>query len=234
MSTKDLARITAASEAVALLLFAVLHGDRDAVALGVACLIGLGLLAWRRTVVVGFGLLGLLFADVAFFTATAGVSNAMNGEGVAPAALQLSLAVISLVGLAAVAVAVVRRSATGPRLAPFLAAVAVLSAMVSAGTAAMAQAAAPDAGGSTLRLRTKDTAYSTRELVARAGLVRVDMMNADLFWHTFSIEALGVDLRVPLDGRRSVSFTAAPGTYEYHCQIPGHLQAGMTGTLTVR
>jgi len=27
-----------------------------------------------------------------------------------------------------------------------------------------------------------------------------------------------VDLRVPLDGRRSVTFTAAPGVYEYRCQ----------------
>ncbi len=86
----------------------------------------------------------------------------------------------------------------------------------------------------TLRVRSKDTAYSTRELVAHAGQIRVDMTNADLFWHTLTIDALGVDLRVPLDGQRSVTFTAAPGVYEYHCQIPGHAQAGMTGTLIVR
>lgn len=234
MSTKALVRVAATSEAVAMLFFAATHADRDAVALGVACLAGLGLLAWRRTAIVGFVLLGLLFADIAFFTASAGVSNATNGEGLGPAALQLSLAVISFVGLAAVILGVLRRSTLEQRVGQALATVAVVGALVSAGSAASAPVAADAPGPSTLRVRTKDTTFSTRELVARTGEIRVDMTNADLFWHTFTIDALGVDLRVPLDGRRSVTFTAAPGVYQYHCQIPGHTQAGMTGTLTVR
>lgn len=233
MSTKGLVRVAAGSDAVALLFFAAMHADREAVALGVACLVGLGLLAWRRTAIVGFVLLALLFADVAFFTATAGASNATNGEGLA-AAFQLSLAVISCVGLAAVIFAVLRRSTMERRVGRALATVAIVGALVSAGSAASAQVTADAAGPSTLRVRTKDTTFSTRELVARTGEIRVEMTNADLFWHTFTIDALGVDLRVPLAGRRSVTFTAAPGVYQYHCQIPGHTQAGMIGTLTVR
>jgi len=234
MSTKGLVRVAAASEALSLLFFAAIHADRDAAALGVACLLGLALLAWGRTRIVGFVLLGLLFVDVAFFTVSAGVSNVTNGEGLASAALQFSLAVISLAGLAALIFAVLRRSTLDQRVARALAAVAVVGAVVFMGSAAGTQGAADAAGPSTLSVRTKDTAYSTRELVARAGEIRVDMTNADLFWHTFTIESLGVDLRVPLDGRRSVTFTAAPGVYEYRCQIPGHAQAGMTGRLTVR
>jgi plastocyanin len=234
MSTKGLVRVAAASEALSLLFFAAIHADRDAAALAVACLVGLGLLVWRRTSIVGLVLLGLLFADVLFFTASAGISNATNGEGLASVALQLSLAVISLTGLAALLFAVMRRSAVERRTGRALAAVAVIGAVVFLASAASAQVAADAAGPSILRVRTKDTAYSTRELVARAGEIRVDMTNADLFWHTFTIDALGVDLRVPLDGRRSVTFTAPPGVYEYRCQIPGHAQAGMTGTLTVR
>jgi len=233
MSAKGLVRIAAISEAVALLFFAGTHGDREAVALGVVCLIGLVLLAWRRTARAGLALLGVLFADIAFFTTSAGVSNATNGEAGA-AALQLSFAVIALVGLVGLVFAALRRSTPGPRFGRVLATIAVVGALVSAGSAASAQVAADSTGSSTLRIRTKDTAYSPRELVARAGEIRIDMTNGDLFWHTFTIDALGVDLRVPLDGRRSVTFTAAPGTYEYHCQIPGHTQAGMTGTLTVR
>ena len=233
MSTRSLVRIAAVSDAVALLFFAAMHADREAVALGVVCLVGFGLLAWRRTAIVGFALLALLFADIAFFTATAGTSNATNGEGLA-AAFQLSLAVISFVGLAAVILTVLRRSTIERPVGRALATVAIVGALVSAGSAASAQVAADSTGSSTLRIRTKDTAYSTRALVARAGEIRVDMTNADLFWHTFTIDALGVDLRVPLDGRRSVTFTAAAGSYEYRCQIPGHGQAGMTGTLTVR
>lgn len=234
MSMKTLVRVAAASEGLALLFFAALHADRDAIALGVVCLVGLGLLAWRRSAIVGRVVLGLLFADIAFFTASAGVSNATNGEGLGPVALQLSLAVISAIGVAAVVLGFLRRSAMGRRTGRALATVAVVAALVSAGSAASAQAAAGASGASTLRIETKDTAYSTRELVARAGEIRVDMTNADLFWHTFTIDALGVDLRVPLAGRRSVTFSAAPGVYEYHCGIPGHGQAGMTGTITVR
>lgn len=233
MSTKGLVRVAAASEAVALLFFALIHADRDAVALGAACLVGLGLLAWRRTAIVGFALLALLFIDVAFFTLSAGISNATNGEGLGPVSLQLSLAVISLSGLAAVIAALARRSTIDGRVGWVLASVAVVAALVSAVSAGSAQATSAASGGSTLRIDTKDTAYSTPELVARSGEIRIDMTNADLFWHTFTIDALGVDLRVPLAGRRSVTFTAAPGVYEYHCQIPGHTQAGMTGMLTV-
>jgi plastocyanin len=235
MSTKGLVRIAAVSEAVAVLFFAAIHADRDAIALGVACAVGLALLAWRRTAIVGFALLGLLFIDVAFFTLTAGISNATNAEGLGPVALQLSLAAISIIGLAAVIFAIARRSTVDRRLGWVLGTIAVVAALVSAVSAGSAQAASGASGGSTtLRIETKDTAYSTSALVAGAGEIRINMTNADLFWHTFTIDALGVDLRVPLAGRRSVTFTAAPGVYEFHCQIPGHTQAGMTGTLIVR
>ncbi len=233
MSAKGLVRIAAASEAVALLFFAGMRSDREAVALGIACLAGLALLVWRRTAIVGLALLGLLFADIAFFTASAGVSNATNSEA-GPAAPPLWFAAIASVGPAALTAAALRRSTLERRFGRTLATIAVVGALVSAGSAASAQVAADTAGPSTLRVRTKDSAYSTRELVARAGEIRLNVTNADLFWHTFTIDALGVDLRVPLDGRRSVIFTAAPGTYEYRCQIPGHVQVGMTGTLIVR
>ena len=233
MSAKGSVRIAAASEAVALLFFAWTHADREALALGVACLVGLALLSRRRTSIVGLVLLGLLFAAVAFFTATAGVSNATNGEA-GSTALLLSFAVIACVGLVALAVATARRPTLGQPFGWALATIAVVAALVSVGSAANAPVAADAAIPSALRVRTKDTAYSTRDLVARTGEIRVDMTNADLFWHTFTIDALGVDLRVPLDGSRSVTFAAAPGVYRYYCEVPGHAQAGMTGTLTVR
>ena len=62
----------------------------------------------------------------------------------------------------------------------------------------------------------------------------VSLANHDLFWHTFTIERLGVNLDVPVGGSRSVTFTAALGTYTFICRIPGHAAAGMRGTLTVR
>ena len=60
----------------------------------------------------------------------------------------------------------------------------------------------------------------------------VAVRNRDLFWHTFTIDTLGVDITAPV-GVRSASFEAEPGTYEFYCRIPGHATLGMRGTLTV-
>jgi uncharacterized cupredoxin-like copper-binding protein len=35
-------------------------------------------------------------------------------------------------------------------------------------------------------------------------------------------------------GVSTVTTTLAPGTYEFYCSVPGHEQAGMKGTLTVK
>jgi plastocyanin len=64
--------------------------------------------------------------------------------------------------------------------------------------------------------------------------VTVAVRNRDLFWHTFTIDALGVDVAVPVGRLRSASFEARPGTYSYYCRIPGHETLGMRGTITVR
>jgi len=79
----------------------------------------------------------------------------------------------------------------------------------------------------------KDVRFSPRTLDARQGRITVRMANHDLFWHTFTIDKLDVDVRVPVGGARRVTFTAAPGTYEFYCAIPGHKRAGMHGTFTV-
>ena len=232
MDPTQLIRISAASLAAAMLFFAAVRADRDAIAIGVVCLVGLALLSWRRGAIVGRVVLGFLFLDVCFFTASAAASLAANADGAGPVALQLSLALVSMVGLVAVIATALRRRMGRPlgRTVGAVAIAAGLVAVVSALSALQAEAAQP----STARIETKDTAYSTKALTVSAGEVRINMTNSDLFWHTFTIDALGVDLRVPLAGRRVTVFTAPPGTYTYYCEIPGHASAGMRGTLTVR
>ena len=83
-------------------------------------------------------------------------------------------------------------------------------------------------------MTTENMAYSNASLISNAGQVGVRLNNKDLFWHTFTIDALGVDLKVPVNGDEAVTFTAAPGTYDFYCTIPGHAQMGMRGTLIVR
>src|SRR5437588_671899 len=77
-------------------------------------------------------------------------------------------------------------------------------------------------------------ADSTKTLTAGSGQATVSIANQDLFWHTFTIDKLGVNVLVPVGGHRELSLNLAPGTYIYYCAIPGHRQAGMQGTLTVR
>ena len=61
------------------------------------------------------------------------------------------------------------------------------------------------------------------------------MENKGPLEHSFVVDELGVKLeRVPPGQTGSVSFTPrAAGTYAYYCDVPGHKEAGMTGTLTV-
>ncbi|HJT38570.1 MAG TPA: multicopper oxidase domain-containing protein [Actinomycetota bacterium] len=56
--------------------------------------------------------------------------------------------------------------------------------------------------------------------------------NMDPLEHNITIDAL--HLKVTAPANKTVSFSIAkPGIYTFYCSIPGHRQAGMTGTITV-
>lgn len=55
--------------------------------------------------------------------------------------------------------------------------------------------------------------------------------NQDGVRHVFVVEELGVELEIPGRKARRLDVTAAPGTYEVICTVPGHEE--MTGTLVV-
>lgn len=67
--------------------------------------------------------------------------------------------------------------------------------------------------------------------VDRGGAVFVD--NKDLYRHTFTIEALGLDEEVPASIDKRIVIDAAPGQYEFICDVEGH-EEDMKGVLTVR
>jgi plastocyanin len=88
--------------------------------------------------------------------------------------------------------------------------------------------------GAVVTIESRNAAYSTTSLAAPRGQVTVVLTNRDLFWHTFTIHQLGVDLEAPLGGTREVTFTAPAGSYRFYCRVPAHAAAGMRGTLTIR
>lgn len=68
-----------------------------------------------------------------------------------------------------------------------------------------------------------------------AGVEQFTMKNIQSGVHTFLIRGVsGFMLEVSGDGDTDTKkVELKPGTYTYYCNIPGHEQAGMKGTLTV-
>jgi uncharacterized cupredoxin-like copper-binding protein/mono/diheme cytochrome c family protein len=52
--------------------------------------------------------------------------------------------------------------------------------------------------------------------------------------HNFSIDELDVSVDIAPGETKEVTITAPEGEYEYYCNIPGHKEAGMVGTLISR
>ncbi|HST34069.1 MAG TPA: plastocyanin/azurin family copper-binding protein [Solirubrobacteraceae bacterium] len=80
--------------------------------------------------------------------------------------------------------------------------------------------------------------YNTKSLSAKAGKVSVDFTNSSSLPHNVTIESSGGEQvgATPTfsGGSKSVSVNLKPGTYKFFCSVPGHRQAGMEGTLTVK
>jgi uncharacterized cupredoxin-like copper-binding protein len=52
--------------------------------------------------------------------------------------------------------------------------------------------------------------------------------------HNFSIDQLHIDQDVQPGETKTVTVNAPAGTYQFYCNVPGHKEAGMIGTLTVK
>ena len=85
---------------------------------------------------------------------------------------------------------------------------------------------------------TGQLAYSTKTLSASSGKVTIDFTNKSPLPHNVMIaNAAGKVLGgTPTfqGGSKTLSLNLPPGTYTFYCSVPGHEQAGMKGTLTVR
>lgn len=227
LSWRRLLVLAALADMVVILVVAAVLSDLEAAAVGVGFIAGSALLRWR-TGLAGRILLGLLFVDVLAWMALGALTNIGAGEAVGAVVVPAVLSGISVTGLIATV-------ADGRRTAAWMpgAAIALGAAVVVA--AAMAAVLTPpgSAAGADVSIVSEDVAFDTAALDVEAGEVTIELTNRDLFWHTFTVDELGVDLAVPVNGGRQVTFDARPGTYRFYCRIPGH-ETRMAGTLTVR
>lgn len=80
--------------------------------------------------------------------------------------------------------------------------------------------------------------YTTDTLTAKAGDVTVDFTNPATAPHSVAIaqgsKVLGETEVVTGSDASTEIKGLEPGTYQYYCTVPGHRDAGMEGTLTVK
>jgi len=96
-------------------------------------------------------------------------------------------------------------------------------------------------GGSTVDFEADpggELAYTTTEASAKAGKVTIDFNNPQGLTHDVAIEdekgeTVGQTDLIASE-ETSTTVNLKPGTYTYYCTVPGHREAGMEGTLTVK
>ncbi len=233
---RRLAVLAALADILVLLGYGVTRGDREALAFAVVILVGLGLLRF------GSGLLGLLvlaalFVDIEFWMFPAANGNATYRVGLVDLLVPGSLVAFSLAGFVGAVGGIVhlRDPAAGRGAAGPTGVLAVVFVVASLGLVWLMTDAAPQvAPEGAVEVQTVNIAYVPKTLQASSGKVTVAVRNRDLFWHTFTIDRLGVDIKAPVGRLRSATFEARPGTYSFYCRLPTHAALGMRGTLTVR
>lgn len=180
-----------------------------------------------------FGVVGLMFisAVTLYFMGTAAATNIGGWAGAEGTLISFGLSAASTLVVVACVGWMLRKGATAS-VGPWLA-VGVVATGLAVPLVAGVLDNQPDRDPAGIHLVAENVAFDQAELSASAGSITVSLENRDLFWHTFTIEELGVDLRVPVSAEMTVTFDAAPGEYTFICAIPGHPEAGMEGTLLV-
>jgi uncharacterized cupredoxin-like copper-binding protein len=96
------------------------------------------------------------------------------------------------------------------------------------------QAAAGPGAGEAVEVVSHDIFFEPDALSIPADTdVTVRLPNEGVTPHNFSIDELGIDVDIAPGATEETVINAPAGEYEYYCNVPGHKQAGMVGTLTV-
>jgi plastocyanin len=228
--------VAALASAVVLFGYGLIRGDREALVFALVMLVGIGLLR-AGSGVLGLLVLAALFVNIELWMFPAANGNASYRVGLAELVVPASLVAFSLAGFIGAVAGLVHLHdpAAGRGAAAPTGIIAVVFVFASLGLVwAMTDVEPQVVPEGALEIQTTNVAFVPDTLGAAGGEVTVAVRNRDLFWHTFTIDALGVDMTAPVGRLRTVTFEARPGTYSYYCRIPTHATLGMRGRLTVR
>jgi uncharacterized cupredoxin-like copper-binding protein len=85
-----------------------------------------------------------------------------------------------------------------------------------------------------VNLKLVDIAFDPKDFTIAANTdVVIHLENVGAGLHNFTVEALGISEDVNPGEKKDVTINSGPGDLDYYCDVPGHRQAGMEGTITV-
>ncbi|MDX1413374.1 MAG: cupredoxin domain-containing protein [Candidatus Promineifilaceae bacterium] len=82
---------------------------------------------------------------------------------------------------------------------------------------------------------TEDYRFAAEVIKVQAGeTVRLVLDNEDRLPHSFDVDEWDLHIAMPGNKQVTAEFTPdLPGEYRFYCGLPGHVEAGMVGTLIV-
>ncbi len=86
-----------------------------------------------------------------------------------------------------------------------------------------------------ISLEAGEFAFTPSQITVAPGDATISLANKGTIEHDFVVDTLGINVHAAV-GKTATGSVAAmtAGTYPFYCSIPGHKEAGMTGTLTVK
>lgn len=88
-------------------------------------------------------------------------------------------------------------------------------------------------GGQEVTITGHDIYFDPSEVHIKAGPVTFTLPNEGAAEHDFSIDELDINVNMPAGTTQTLEVDIPAGTYQFYCNIPGHKDAGMVGTLVV-
>lgn len=94
--------------------------------------------------------------------------------------------------------------------------------------------AASGANGNEFEVVSHDIFFEPKEVTIAADTdVTIVLPNEGAAPHNFSIDELDISIDQAPGETHEITINAPAGVYEFYCNVPGHREAGMIGTLTI-
>jgi uncharacterized cupredoxin-like copper-binding protein len=102
------------------------------------------------------------------------------------------------------------------------------------GSPTAAEGGGGEAAVTELDLKLVDIGFDPKDFTIAANTdVVIHLENIGDAPHNFTVEALGISEDLAPGEERDVTISTGPGELDYYCDVPGHREAGMEGTITV-